>query len=72
MVDADVMCNRIAVTRGQIIRLHNRYTALAKTDDERGKVTYVCYTDAWHVDYAELLISQNIFVFCVICGLWLA
>jgi len=40
--DVDVY-NCIAVTRSQIIRLHNRYLALAKTDDEGGKVTYVSY-----------------------------
>jgi len=32
----------VAVTRGQIIRLHNRYVALSKNDT--GLVTYVAFS----------------------------
>jgi len=35
-------CVLVAVTRGQIIRLHNRYVALSKNDT--GLVTYVAFS----------------------------
>jgi len=38
------VCNCTAVTRSQIIRLHNRYLSLAKSDEGQ-KVTYVCFTN---------------------------
>lgn len=34
------VCNCTAVTRSQIVRLHNRFTALAKNDERH--LTYVC------------------------------
>ena len=53
------MCNCTAVTRSQIVRLHNRFTALAKNDERH--LTYVCNLLTF-VYFSSVKFSYRIYV----------